>query len=231
MKKIFLLTATFVAVMAAGLFTSCSGNEDAAFMNQEKELFVSHETSSDVVTIDLLADEQSESENHTVSFVRKICGTISYDSLLIIGQSRFVEWESSPEYPTGDRGTESHTVTSFHDYTYIGSYKVLIPQEMATILNIPTQYYVIDVFTFYYYLNIPGLGVTKYFVSDNSPNCGLNPVASNTIGYSSSVVGNNVTMASNGFLINSSLSGIVYNIWFPRNPALFQWNYKLVDIE
>lgn len=78
-------------------------------------------------------------------------------------------------------------------------------------------------------LSISGLGTTVNFVSDSSPNCGINPITA-AIGYSSTTSGSNVIMASNGFLINSDLNGIVYNKWSPRNPAVFEWNYILMDI-
>lgn len=171
---------------------------------------------------------------NTVNQVEKTDDVITMDSLLSIGNESFATWSTGDlelSTPQSNRrlSINYNTAYGFSTYTSSGTMKGLMDSHIATYLGVPRQVYFFETLTLYYYLTVPGLGSTHLFSYNNSPNCGIKPTNSSEIEYVSSENGETVTMATKLIHIISDLSGVVYDMWYPRSPSSLEWNYIITE--
>ncbi len=168
-------------------------------------------------------------ENSSVNLTNDSLDIITIDSLFSIGNEAFKNWKSSPcGVVTRSTVLTPITIHGYSSMSSSGSRRANPGSELALKLGIPNQTYVIESFTCYQDIIIQGLNSTVYFIAEDSPNCGIDPNNSSHIGYANSINGNSVRMVTKVHHIISDLSGISYNLYYPRNPNDLEWQYSLL---
>lgn len=158
---------------------------------------------------------------------------ISIDSLFAIDNEEVSKWNSNKNKIPQTRSSASVTEMTVYGYdsqTTTGNRKTLISSDLATKMGIPRQIYVMETLTLYKNITINGLGSTAYFSNAYSPNCGMSPDDQDSIGYTSSMQGNTMVLATKLHHVISDINGISYNRWYPLEPNLLEWKYTLVTI-
>jgi len=187
------------------------------------------------VTLLSSCDNNIENDDLSTSSSMEMDDIVSLDSLFSIGNEQFSSWKTGTEetIPSNLRRSSVTDITAYgySSYTSSGTRKAIIGSDVANYLGIPNQVYVIETLTVYYNLTISGLGTTSYFVSVESPYCGIDPLNSSHIGYAYSPSGETITLATKVHHIISDLSGNSYDRYYPRNPSSLQWNYKLIQLD
>jgi len=157
------------------------------------------------------------------------------DDLLTLNFEEFKGWDSSNEADLVSRA--SVNVLTLRGCTSLqsgGNEKIFIRSDLANLIGISSQTYILEHITAYQYTIIPGLGPSLFFAPADSPLCGVDPSANNWAvrGYTCSSPNANgeVTFTSKCLHIISDMSGRSYNIWYPCKPDDFLWNYNLVSI-
>lgn len=171
---------------------------------------------------------------NTVNQDEKTDDVITMDSLLSVGNESFATWSTGNmewSTPQSYRRTSINYITAygFSTYTSSGVMKALMDSHIATYLGVPRQVYFFETLTLYYNLTVSGLGSSCFFSYNNSPNCGIKPTNNSEIGYVFSQNGETVTMATKLIHIISDLSGVVYDMWYPRSPSSLEWNYIMIE--
>lgn len=205
MKKVFLFV--FMALVTPVIFTACDNLENTT------------------LEIDYSEGGQ-DAIGEVVSFADWVdSDTVSYDG-----------WERSSRNASTRIVSNSYTVKGYTEKSSAGTKKVSISQNLALLLGIKKQIYVMETVTARYNLTIDGLNTNKViFVPEDSPQCGLFPDSKedeyDLRGYSSSVKGDNVVMASKMIHVISDLAGHSYDKWFPCKPEQLEWTYNVINLE
>lgn len=160
----------------------------------------------------------------------------SSDDLYFKGAYEFFGWLPSYERiePMSRSSVNEITLNSYTSISSGGNQKVLVLKDLADVIGVSSQIYILEYVTAYQDITISGLGTTAFFSSVDSPLCGVVPNGKNwgEIGYSSSTpdANGNIRLASKCIHIISDLSGRNYDLWYPRRPENFQWIYNLVTL-
>lgn len=158
---------------------------------------------------------------------------ISIDSLFAIDNEEISKWSSINNGHTRATSSVLNTKMTVYDYdskTTTGNRKTLISSDLATKMGIPRQIYIMETLTLYKNVTINGLNSTAFFSNDYSPNCGISPANQDSIGYTSSMQGSTMVLATKLHHVISDINGISYNRWYPCDPSSLEWNYILITI-
>lgn len=150
----------------------------------------------------------------------------------------FFGWKSSSqESSTLMTRTSVNTITLYGYSSKVsnGSKKVIISRNLADLMGIARQIYVMENVIAYQDIRIENLGITSFFTTANSPLCGIEPNSTDpnyVRGYSSSSPDDdgNIKLATRCIHVISDLSGRNYDLWYPCKPEEVQWKYNLLNL-
>lgn len=161
--------------------------------------------------------------------------SLTSDDLLEQDMSEFDGWTSSSDNTAASRSSvNTITLKGYSSKTSSGNQKVYILKDLANLIGISSQIYVVEYITAFQDFTISGLGTTSFFSTADSPLCGVDPNGKDwTIrGYaaSSPTPNGEIRLSSKCIHVICDMSGRTYDKWYPCRPEQFLWNYTLVNI-
>ncbi len=160
----------------------------------------------------------------------------SFEELFQQDAKEFSGWKSSSQESSESQTRASINTVTLNGYSSKisgGNQKILILSDLADLMGIMSQIYIMEYVTAYQDLTIDGLGATSFFNAVNSPLCGIDPNGTNyKRGYSSSTPdeNGNIRLATKCIHVISDMSGRSYDMWYPCRPEELQWIYNLINI-
>lgn len=186
------------------------------------------------------SDESSVEETLSKEDQDSMGEVITFEDWIESDTATYKSEERSPLF-TKSRATNTDiTVYGYTTKSSSGNKKVIISKNLASHFGIVYQaanpIYILERVTAKYELTIDGLSTKKVrFSSNDSPKCGLYPDYTDddldSLGYTVTQKGNNVTMTTSLIHLVSDLSGRSYNRWYPCKPEELEWNYSIYSVD
>ena len=154
------------------------------------------------------------------------------DDLLSLRADDAYDWQVL--FPETRTSVNTITLHGYSSKTSSGNKKVYVQKNLATLMGISSQIYIMEYVTAYQDITITGLSKTSLYSPLDSPLCGVKPNGEGweDRGYvaGSPTDEGKIRMTSMCVHIISDLSGRSYDLWYPCKPEKFEWQYTLVNL-